>query len=194
MKAPFHEQVTDYDCAPSSFLNAYSYLFDRKAIPVEVVQKTYLYCLDAKGGTTTFAVKLLGNWLSEFRTKSFGLTTEFNEGKQVHLGSGSPMAQCLKRSGAALIKVTDQGSRPDRPLFHYILGLSISNGWIYCFDPHPRTTKSNKAGQYEFMPGGVSQTPNLRVACSWLDSTFKGGQFQFGPMKDRECLLLECAI
>ena len=193
MKAPFHEQVTQFDCVPTTFLNAYSYLFDRNAIPAEVVLKTYLYSLDAKGGTTTLAVKMLANWLSEFRHKSFGLTTEFNEGKQVHLRSGSPIAQCLERSGVALIKVTDQGSKTDKPFFHYILGLSIEDGWINCFDPHPRTTKSNKLGQYEFMPQKGCQSPNLRIACAWMDARFKGGQFQFGPLMDRECLLLESA-
>lgn len=39
-------QISEYDCGPTSMLNAIIYLFDRDEIPPEVIRNTMLYCLD----------------------------------------------------------------------------------------------------------------------------------------------------
>ena len=46
MKNPLHYQISEYDCGPTSMLNAIIYLFDRDEIPPEVIRNTMLYCLD----------------------------------------------------------------------------------------------------------------------------------------------------
>ena len=35
MKNPLHYQLTEYDCGPTSLLNAISFLFEREEIPVK---------------------------------------------------------------------------------------------------------------------------------------------------------------
>lgn len=49
MKNPLHYQMTEYDCGPTSMLNAISYLFHREEIPPEIVRNIMLYCLDCFG-------------------------------------------------------------------------------------------------------------------------------------------------
>ena len=38
MKNPLHYQLTEYDCGPTSLLNAISFLFEREEIPPEVIR------------------------------------------------------------------------------------------------------------------------------------------------------------
>ena len=49
MKNPLRYQMTEYDCGPSSMLNAVSVLFEREEIPPEILRSIMLYCLDCFG-------------------------------------------------------------------------------------------------------------------------------------------------
>ena len=42
MKNPLHYQLTEYDCGPTSLLNAVNYLFEREEIPPEIVRNIML--------------------------------------------------------------------------------------------------------------------------------------------------------
>ena len=63
MKNPLRYQISEYDCGPTSMLNAISYLFEREEIPPEIIRNIMLYCLDCyntegipgKCGTSTAA-------------------------------------------------------------------------------------------------------------------------------------------
>ena len=46
MKNPLRYQISEYDCGPTSLLNAISFLFEREEIPPEVIRNIMLYCLD----------------------------------------------------------------------------------------------------------------------------------------------------
>ena len=46
MKVPLRFQITEFDCGTVSLLNAFSYLFDRKEVPAELVKVIYSYTLD----------------------------------------------------------------------------------------------------------------------------------------------------
>ncbi len=46
MENPLRHQMTEYDCGPTSMLNAVSFLFPRKEIPPEIIRSIMLYCLD----------------------------------------------------------------------------------------------------------------------------------------------------
>lgn len=47
MKNPLHYQLSEYDCGPTSMMNALAYLFEREEIPPEAVRNTMLYCWTA---------------------------------------------------------------------------------------------------------------------------------------------------
>ena len=38
MKSPLRYQISDYDCGPTSMLNAVSFLFEREQIPPELIR------------------------------------------------------------------------------------------------------------------------------------------------------------
>ena len=74
MKNPLHYQLSEYDCGPTSMMNAIAYLFEREEIPPEAVRNMMLYCLDChskegipgKRGTSRAAMMFLSNWLNEY--------------------------------------------------------------------------------------------------------------------------------
>ena len=74
MKNPLRYQLSEYDCGPTSMLNALAFLFEREDIPPEAVRNIMLYCLDCYGsdgesgkrGTSCAAMMFLSNWLAGF--------------------------------------------------------------------------------------------------------------------------------
>ena len=74
MKNPLRYQLSEYDCGPTSMLNALAFLFEREDIPPEAVRNIMLYCLDCygsdgvsgKSGTSCAAMMFLSNWLNGF--------------------------------------------------------------------------------------------------------------------------------
>ena len=74
MKNPLRYQMTEYDCGPTSMLNAVSYLFQREEIPPEIIRSIMLYCLDCFGedgasgkrGTSCMAMMFLSNWINGY--------------------------------------------------------------------------------------------------------------------------------
>ena len=49
MKIPLRYQVSEYDCGPTSLLNALNYLFQREEISPELIRNIMLYSLDCYG-------------------------------------------------------------------------------------------------------------------------------------------------
>ena len=44
------EQLSEYDCGPTTMLNAISFLFEREEISPVVIRNVMLYCLDSYNG------------------------------------------------------------------------------------------------------------------------------------------------
>ena len=93
MKNPLHYQMTEYDCGPTSMLNAISYLFHREEIPPEIVRNIMLYCLDCFGpdgasgkcGTSCMAMMFLSNWLSGFgQAGHLPVSSQYLSGREVN--------------------------------------------------------------------------------------------------------------
>lgn len=208
MKTPFRHQVTEWDCVPTTFVNALCYLFERDKIPPLVIQRIHMYCLDlveSRGrignGTSGSAVNLLGNWLdayvdsrkirkskdSKSMVPRFQVSAEYLEGKSVHLRQGNKIAACFNRRGVALLSVTHgKGSR------HYILALGIEDGWVHCFDPYPMQNRNRHLRNFEYIQPDGLHAPNLRIRVDWLEARpNKQQKFRFGLQDERECLLLK---
>ncbi|MBQ6582659.1 MAG: hypothetical protein IJH77_02400 [Mogibacterium sp.] len=74
MKNPLRYQISEYDCGPTSLLNAISYLFEREEISPVIIRNIMLYCLDeynvegimGKKGTSGAAMQYLSYWLNGF--------------------------------------------------------------------------------------------------------------------------------
>ena len=196
MKVAFRQQASEYDCVPTTFINALSYLFDRGEIPPFVVHRIYKDCLDIDYslGTSRRAIKDLGFWLSNYKEESydkFAVESKFIRGSQVHLKENSIIIRCINAQGTALMRV--HLSHND---WHYILGFRLDGEWLYCFDPLPRSKRFINNGAVQFIENTGPQDANLRIRCEWLDKvvskTEKSDEDKYvlGRNDHRECLLL----
>jgi hypothetical protein len=192
MFIPLHYQVSEYDCVPTAFINAVSYLFERNEIPPMVISHIYLYCLDTVGknarfgigGTSKYAVRLLGNWLSSYKMKKFSVTTEFLEKDDVHLRKNSRIFSCLEEGGIALCNILLGKNEP-----HYLMIIRIEDDWIYCFDPYKRVSLRGMKNRVSVLPSPDGRSPNLKIRAQWMDQEIIK-RFCLGPVSMRECLLM----
>jgi len=192
MYIPLHYQVSEYDCVPTAFINAISYLFERNEIPPMVISHIYLYSMDTVGrdsrfgigGTSKYAVRLLGNWLSSYKMKNFSVATEFLEEDEVHLRKESRIYACLEEGGIALCN-----SLLSKHEQHYLMIIRIEDGWIYCFDPYKRVSLRGMGDHVSILPCQEGRSPNLRIRAQWMDQKTRK-RFCMGPLSIRECLLI----
>lgn len=141
MKVPLHHQMSDYDCGPTSMLNAIGFLFERETVPPEIIRNIMLYCLDCystdglpgRRGTSCSAMMFLSSWLNDFgRLGLFPVSSEYVSGKDVYIGQQSRVCDALHRGGAAVVRLFYDE-------WHYVLFTGEIDGLIYLFDPYYRT-------------------------------------------------------
>ena len=195
-RAPFRQQASQYDCAPTTLLNALSYLFSRKEVPPYVVRRIYTECLDVDRyrGTSAVAMQDLAYWLQHYRERGFAkfaLETKFICGAQVHFGKNSKIVRILSSEGVALLCV-----RSSRNHWHYILCIRYEDGWLHCYDPHPPSNRFKNHDAVEFVsPTGIHE-PNLYIRKDWLEKDVRRvktpdeRKYVLGEKRDRECLLV----
>lgn len=123
MNNPLRYQMTEYDCGPTSMLNAVSYLFQREEIPPEIVRSIMLYCLDCFGadgacgkcGTSCTAMMFLSNWINSFgQTGHLPISSQHLSGREVNFSQNGQLRDALRRGGAAVARVDFEG-------WHYVL-------------------------------------------------------------------------
>lgn len=194
MKIPFRYQTTEYDCVPTTFINALQYLFNRDEIPSEVIQKIMLYSLDnGKKGTTGEAIKQIMQYLESFSNDKFGFKRcEYLSKEQVHLKKGNKITSCINNGGTALLRVCDG---KESSVFHYMLALGIDkrdNDWLLFFDPYYRVQRfTGENSKYiEWLGDNNRQNANLRINCKRLDS-YEYEKHSMASVDERECCLLE---
>ena len=138
MKSPLRYQFSEYDCGPTTMLNAVSYLFEREEIPPEIIRNVMLYsfdCYSQKGepgraGTSRMAMMFLSNWLDGFgRATNLPLSSQYLSGKSVYIGQESFINDALHRGGAAVVRLFYD-------VEHYaLLTGELPDGRILMFDP-----------------------------------------------------------
>lgn len=192
MLSPLYYQVSEYDCVPTALINAVSYLFHRKEIPPMVIRHIYLYCLDTVGrnsrlgigGTSKYAVRLVGNWLNAYRMKSFAVQTQFLEKEDVRIGKNSEINFCLDQGGVVLCNMLLTPKEE-----HYLMITSMDEEWIYCFDSYRRSYLRGMQGKAELLESSDGRTPNLRIRRQWFNQD-ANKRFCMGPIEQRESLLI----
>jgi hypothetical protein len=189
MKSPLSYQITEYDCGPTSMLNAVNYLFHRKDISPDVVKNIMLYCLDSynkkgeayKSGTTGMAMIFLANWLNQFgKVKKWPILCEAINGETIQVSQNSKIAECLGQGGVVVARVM-------LGCWHYVLLTGIDKEYVYLFDPYYRVKP--------FVEEGIDiikELPtkmNRRVQHSLLNSA-GSGNYALGKHAERECILM----
>ena len=188
MKQPLRYQITEYDCGPTSLLNAVSFLFEREDIPPELVRNIMLYSLDTygadgfsgKSGTSHTAMLFLSHWLEGFgQAGRLPIRSEYLTGRDVNLGDGSRLVSALRRGGAAVVRLDLEG-------WHYVLLTGVEGEGVLVFDPYylpdalPAEVRSVQGQEDKYnrvVPRACFETEEIRP-------------YGFGPFDQREAVLL----
>lgn len=191
MGNPLGYQVTEYDCVPTTFINAIRHLFKRDEIPPEVVKSIYTYSLDTfnkhgksgKKGTSFYAVQYICNWLNEYsHGNDFGIYCDLIEPCDIHLAKNSRIVECLNEGGVVVARVCFT-----RSLYHYILITEVDDEFVYIFDPCYRE-KDFRENDIEI----VFNKPfkyNRKIKRAWFDST-EEKKYAMSENQERECVLV----
>ena len=138
MKTPLHYQISEYDCGPTSMLNAMSFLFSREELPPEILRNTMLYCLDCygkeghpgKSGTSCMAMMFLSNWLDGLgKAGLLPVSSRYLRGEEVFIGEGSRLNDTRCRKGVAVVRLWFE-------VEHYVLMTGVEDEEILLFDPY----------------------------------------------------------
>ena len=139
MNVPLQYQITEYDCGPTSVMNAISLLFEQKSIHPAIIKGIYCYCLEGfdchgevgKTGTGRCAMEFLSKWLNQYgKQRRFPILTEVVPAQQVLLAKGSPIVEGLRCGGCAIVRCR-LGCE------HYVLLTGLcGEDKVYMFDPY----------------------------------------------------------
>lgn len=189
MNNPLHYQLTEYDCGPTSMLNAVSYLFRREEIPPEIIRSITLYCLDCFGadgacgkcGTSCMAMMFLSNWLNGFgQAGHLPISSQHLSGREVNFSQNGRLLDALRRRGAAVVRVDFEG-------WHYVLLTDIRDGQVYLFDPYYRAEPF--ADPALRMAADHPMEYNRIVPVRYFERETQD-VYAFGPLEGREAVLL----
>ena len=189
MKNPLNYQTTEYDCGPTTMMNAMSYLFTREEIMPDILKCITQYCLDGynkrgeayKIGTSDMAMWFLSHWLNHFgEVRKFPVLCKNLTGEEVYIGENAPITECLQQKGVVVAKVMLGG-------WHYVLLTGIEGEYVDLFDPYfrQRPFKNDKIGMIWDEP----KKRNRRVHTDILNGTGRD-DYAFGKIEKRECVLL----
>lgn len=195
---PFHYQISEEDCFPTSVMNALIYLFNKPSeIPGEVIRMVYLLSLDdlRRGGdiSSKEGAKALITWLKEYSKKEnkrkksfagFAIMAEILEEENVHLRGNNKIIQCLNKAGVALCDIC----YPSPDDGHTVIAFKHDSEWIYFWDPYWEKIPKKYKKYVERPDEDKKENHNLRIRKKWLDED-TDERYTFGK-KDRFCILL----
>jgi hypothetical protein len=114
MKVPLQYQRTEFDCGPTALLNAVTFMFEREAIPPDILRYIMMYTLDSfneagedcKSGTSQMAMMFLSNWLNQYaRAKKLPINCEYLSGDSVKITENSRLIEALQQGGAVVVRL-----------------------------------------------------------------------------------------
>ena len=189
MKIPLQYQRTEYDCGPTAFLNAVSYLFPRNEIPPDILHGVTRYTLDSynskgevyKAGTSQIAMSFLSGWLNHYaKAAKFPVACEFLEKEQVKIGGNGKIIDAIRTGGAVVLRLYYGGA-------HYVTLTGVSGNAVEMFDPYFRRKPFAENGIKLIVNKPYSY--NRRVDFSYLDKTDEG-IYSLGEVESRAAVLM----
>lgn len=189
MKNPLSYQSTEYDCGPTTVINAINYLFPREEIYPDVIKCIIQYCLDSyndsgeayKNGTTGMAMMFLANWLNHFgKVKKWPIQCEMVNGREVYIGENSRIGECLQQGGVAVTRVM-------LGCWHYILLTGMDGKKVSAFDPYYRKNPFKDKGIQ--MVANEPKKRNRKITYEVLNRE-SDNDYSLGKLQQRECMLI----
>lgn len=190
MRNMLNYQTSEYDCGPTTLVNAIRYLFEREQINPELLKAIYLYTLDAyndkgesgKKGTSPMAMKFLSSWFNQYGlTNGFPISSKFLEGDRVYIGQNSPIVACLQQKGVAVVRVWLGADE------HYILLVTEEDGQIGAFDPYYEDNIPYNS-DYIVVTGQPDKI-NRMIKSNRMNRE-DGATYAFGSIHKREAMLI----
>ncbi len=190
MKNQLSYQASEYDCGPTTLLNAIRYLFEREEIQPDIIKAISLYTLDGydnngesgKSGTSYMAMMFLSNWFNHYGSiKNFPIHTEFLMNENVVLGQNSQIIGCLQQGGAVILCVWLGDYK------HYILLTGIDQDYLCLFDPYDWDVPVD--GNRIIKAEGLPKQMNRKVKIEVISDDQKGF-YALGEKQGREAMLL----
>jgi hypothetical protein len=190
MKNNLNYQTSEYDCGPTTLINAIRFLFEREEILPEIIKTISLYTLDVydnngelgKSGTSYMAMMFLSNWFNHFGCiKNFPIYTEFLMNESVTIAQNSKIVECLQQGGAVVLCVWLDGVK------HYILLTGVEGNYLYLFDPYD--WEGPVDGDKILKVEGYPKSKNRKVKMDVINA--EGRDFYaLGSKQGREAMLL----
>ncbi len=186
MQEPLRYQFTEYDCAPITLLNAFSYLYKREEIPAIIVKAVCRFTLDCdkdgklgSGGTSKKAMQRFTKWFINYaKLNDYHIYLKRLVGKDVNINS---LKDVLKQNGVTIARCWQSEE-------HYVLITKMTKKYVYLFDPYYIKKKvrdkalkiiNNKPMQY-----------NRKVSLKRLFAETKE-DFALGKIDARECIIMK---
>lgn len=138
MKVPLSYQKSEYDCGPTTMLNALSYLFECEEIPPDIIKYIMIYTLDTfdeqghcgKHGTSKMAMMFLSSWLNQYANmRSFPIHCEYVSGDDVCVETGGQLMTAVRQGGVAVVRLMYD-------CWHYVLITGECEDGVLLFDPY----------------------------------------------------------
>lgn len=189
MKIPLLYQRTEYDCGPTSLLNALSFLLQREEIPPELLRTIMMYTLDCyndkgeacKKGTSQMAMLFISNWLNHYaKATKFPLASQYLDGPQVEIHQNSEIVSALQQGGAVVLRLF-------YGCWHYVTLTGTRQSTIEVFDPYFRKQPFRQADIQ--LVTGHPFSKNREISFSVFNSLEKG-TYAMGPVDTREAVIL----
>ncbi len=136
-KTPLDYQITEYDCASTTILNALRYLFKRNEISPEIYKYIMNFTLDktnsfgevGKGGTSVCALESLINWLNENSTyKGMNIRCKSIPKDEISIYN-KELEKRISDGAVAIVRLYQECE-------HYCLLTKIDKEYAYLFDPY----------------------------------------------------------
>ena len=142
MKNVLLTQTTEYDCGPTTLVNALRFLFEREDIPPALIRTIWLHTNDTydergqKGcrGTSKACVRYLCEFFNDYGEHCrFPIHAAFADKEAAEIAPGSAAIRCLETGGVAMIRCWLENCP------HYVLLTGITEQGVALFDPYEDT-------------------------------------------------------
>ena len=140
MRNPLIHQSTNYDCGPTTLINALRFLYTREELDPALIVGVYARTLDegdasgavGKGGTSYHAMRRVAAFFNDYGKKTgFPIATRIVNGEDAYVVEGSPVIRSLRSGSVAIARVWHGRAG------HYILLTGIGDdGRVLAFDPY----------------------------------------------------------
>jgi hypothetical protein len=191
MKNPLHYQLSEYDCGPTTILNAVNYLFEREELSPVLIRNIMLYCLDTcnhegilgKNGTSRAAMMFISNWLNSYgEVGQLPVSSVYLSGKKVWIGEESKINDALRCGGVAIVRVSFDCD-------HYVLLTGLKDDKVLMFDPYYIETL-NCPGSEEVTLVEDHPFSYNRIVSEKLFNEETHELYALGPIPEREAVLI----